>query len=110
MLQLSINKHIVEVIIRYILINPDEIEGVTRASALYLFKIVEHDPVDNVNEDVPESSDLIAREEYVAIIKTAKSFHLLVDNNIIVASFRLGSQCSLNTCTIRNQMRKRHQY
>ena len=42
------------------LFNPDYIEGVMRACAFSLFKLVEPDPVDNVNEDVPESSALIA--------------------------------------------------
>ena len=72
------------------LFNPDDIEGVTRSRALSLFKLVKPDPVDNVDEDVPESSDIIARKEYVAIIKTAKRFHLLVDTISIGASFRMG--------------------
>ena len=72
--------------------NPDDIEGVTRARELSLFITVEPDPVDNVDADVPESSALIAREEYVTIIKTAKRFHLLVDTISIGASFRMGSR------------------
>ena len=42
------------------LFNPDEIEGVTRARAFSLFKLVKPDPFDNVNEDVTDSSALIA--------------------------------------------------
>ena len=78
-------------IIGDILFSPDDIEGVTRARVFSLFKLVEPDPVENVDEDVPEFSALIAREEYVAIIKTAKRFHLLVGTISIGASFRMGS-------------------
>ena len=52
-LQLPINKRIVEVIIEDMLFNPDNIEVITRAHALSLFKIVEPDPIDNVDEDFP---------------------------------------------------------
>ena len=78
-------------IIEDMLFNPDDIEGIIHARALSLFKLAEPDPVDNVDEDFPESSALITREEYVAIIKTAKRFHLLVDTTSIFASFRIGS-------------------
>ena len=91
-LLLPINKRIVEVIIGDMLFNPDDIEGVTRARALSLFKLVKPDPVENFNEDVPESSALISREEYAASIKTANRFHLLVDTISIGASFRMGSR------------------
>ena len=90
MLQLSINKRIVEVIIGDMLFNPDDIEGVTHACALSLFKLVDPDPVNNVNEYFPESSALIVQEEYITIIKTAKRFHLLVETISIGASFRMG--------------------
>ena len=69
------------------LFNPDKIEGATSARALSLFKLVKPDPVDNIDEDVPESSALIALEEYFVIIKTAKQFHLMVDTISIGASF-----------------------
>ena len=59
-LRLPINKCIVEVIIGDMLFNPDDIEGVTCARALSLFKLVEPYPVDNVDEDVTDSSDFIA--------------------------------------------------
>ena len=91
-LRFPINKLIIEVIIVDMIFNLDEIEGVARACTLSLFKLVKPDPVDNVNEDVPESYDLIDQEEYVAIIKTAKRFHLLVDTISIDASFRMGSR------------------
>jgi hypothetical protein len=68
-LRFSINKSIVEVIIGDMLFNPDDTEGVTRARALSLFKLVESDQDDNVADD--EDNPLIAREEYVAVIKTA---------------------------------------
>ena len=57
--RLPINKRIVEVIIGDMLFNPDDIEGVTRACTLYLFKISEPDPAENVDKDVPKSSTLI---------------------------------------------------
>ena len=59
-LRLPINKRIVEVVIGDMLFNPDGIAGVTHDRALSLFKLVEPDPVDNVDEDFPESSDLIS--------------------------------------------------
>ena len=79
-------------IIRDMLFNLNDIEGVTRARALSLFKLVEPDPVDNVDEDVPDSSALIALEEYVAIIKTVKCFHILAETISIGSSFRMGSR------------------
>ena len=70
--------------------NPDDIEGVKCDCALYLFKLIKPDPVDNVDEYVPEYSALIAQEEYVAITKRANCFHVLVDTISIGASFRMG--------------------
>ena len=74
------------------LFNLDDIEGVTHARLFYLFELIEPDPVDNADEDVPDSSALIAQEEYVAIIKTSKRFGLLVDTISICASFRMVSR------------------
>ena len=72
-LQLPTNKRIVEVIIGDMLFNLDDIEGVMRARALSLLKLVKPDHVDNVDEDVPESSALIAREEYVCNYQNGKA-------------------------------------
>ena len=50
------------------------------------------DPVDNIDEYVPESSVLISQEEYVDIIKKSKRFHLLVGTISIGTSFHMGSR------------------
>ena len=51
-LQFPINKRIVEVIIKDMLFNPDDIESITGVYALSLFKLVKPDPVDNIDEGV----------------------------------------------------------
>lgn len=74
---------------------PRKVEDVSRARALSLFKRVEPSQdaykYNGDHNDVPDSS-CISREEYIAVINTAKRFHLLVDSIIIGASFRMGAR------------------
>lgn len=57
-----IKQCMVEVIIRNILFNPDDIEGVSNACQGSLCKLIEPYTVENVDEDVRESSALISQE------------------------------------------------
>lgn len=71
------------------LFDPDEVEGVSSARALSLLKLVES--AQDTDKDVGDNNDVLnssrlSREEYGAIIKTAKRFCLLVDAVSIGAS------------------------
>jgi hypothetical protein len=72
------------------LINPDEIEGFSRARAFSPSRLVERVQVDNVADSV--DNPLISQEQYVTVIKTAKRFHLHVNTVSIGASFHMGAR------------------
>lgn len=82
-----INASIVENVIGDLLFHPDDIEGITRARALTLFKLVEHAEPNGV----PAGGSL-SRNEYVAEIKTSRRFNLLVKLIGCGASFRMAAR------------------
>jgi hypothetical protein len=82
-LRFNINKSTVESIIGGLLFHPDDVEGLTHARVLSIFRPNAPEYGDPANPNNPP------REEYIVEIKTAKRFSLLIGCVALIAYFRM---------------------
>jgi hypothetical protein len=88
-LYFTVNESIVKDIIGGLLFHPDDMEGVTIARALSMFRLIV--PEDN-DEGGDDYLNQISCEEYSVQIKTPRRFSLLVGCVALGASFRLAAR------------------
>ena len=75
------SKRIVDVIIGDMLFHPDDMDGISKARDLSLFKLCES-----------SDDDVNSGEEYSVVIKTPKRFSLLIGTIALGASFRMAAR------------------
>jgi hypothetical protein len=87
-LRFLVSKPILEEVTGELIFHPDDFEGCTLDRALGIFKF--NEPVDD--ELAAKDAEQISRDEYVAEIKTAKRFSLLVDCVALGSSFCMAAR------------------